>query len=173
MSPAAGASITKLPFTVNLGVDGDFNKIDISLDGQVVATLNNGNLQAQIGQKLADGNHTLSAKVTYNNGSSASNSIQVKYALDGGLVLTSPEEGDTISFPWKLQAESPNSLSGVSFYYQSGNVIKTIGSAQASGSNGNYRYTYTWSDQPKSGTYKVFAKSSNGTTSAKVTFTIE
>ncbi len=173
LSPLTGASITKLPFTLSLGVDGDYNKIDVSLDGQVVATLNNGSLQAQIGQKLADGNHTLTAKVSYSNGSSATNSIQIKYALDGGLSLTSPAEGDIISFPWKLQAESPNSLNGVSFYYQSGNVIKTIGNAQVSGSNGSYKYTYTWSDEPKSGTYKLFAKSSNGTTSAKVTFTIE
>ncbi len=172
LAPNTGSLITKLPFNVSLGVDGQFKKIDILLDGEIAATFNNGTLQGQINKKLSDGNHTLAAKVTFENGSSATNSIQIKYAIDGGLILTNPSEGDTISFPWQLEAESSSNLGSVSFYYQTGNTIKSIGNAEVVSTAGGYKYIYTWESQPKSGTYKLYAKSSNGTTSNKVTIEI-
>lgn len=173
LTPQAGSIITKLPFTLSLGVDGEFSKIDISIDGSVVATLNNGTLQTQINKKVTDGNHTLTAKVIYGNGSSASSSIQIKYALEEGLSLTNPSEGDTVSFPLLLEAQSSSNLSGVNFYYQLGNNIKNIGPADVTNSQGNYYYSADWVNQPKSGTYLVYAKSSNGTTSNKITIQID
>ncbi len=172
LTPSGGSTITKLPFNVSLGVEGQPKKIDLLLDGETVETLTNGDLQAQISKKLPDGNHTLTAKVSYENGSSASTSIQIKYSLTEGLVLISPAEGDEISFPWQLEAASSTNMPGVSFYYQSGNVIKTIGTAEVVSTAGGYKYIYTWDSQPKSGTYRLFAKSSNGTTSTKVIFSI-
>ncbi len=172
LSPSGGSTITKLPFNVSLGVEGQAKKIDLLLDGELVETITDGNLQAQISKKLADGNHSLTAKVSYENGSSASTSIQIKYLLTEGLVLVSPSEGEEISFPWQLEAASSSNMPGVSFYYQSGNVIKTIGAAEVVSTAGGYKYIYTWDSQPKSGTYRLFAKSSNGTTTTKVTFTI-
>ncbi len=173
LTPQSNSTISKLPFTVSLGVEGEFSKIDLSIDGAVVATLNNGSLQTQINKKVNDGSHTLTAKVTFSNGSSASSSIQIKYALEGGLSLTNPSEGDTVSFPLLLEAQSSSNLTGVNFYYQLGNSIKNIGSADVTNSQGNYYYTTEWISQPKSGTYLVYAKSSNGTTSNKITIQID
>ncbi|QQS22911.1 penicillin-binding protein [bacterium] len=173
LTPQGGSTITKLPFTVSLGVEGEFTKIDILIDGENAATFGKGTTQGPINKKVSDGNHTLTARVTFSNGSTASSSIQIKYAIDGGLTLTNPSEGDSVSFPLELEAQSSSNLSGVNFYYQTGNSTKNIGAADVINSQGDYYYTLTWSSQPKSGTYIVYARSSNGTTSNKITIQID
>lgn len=172
LSPQSGATITKLPFTVSLEVDGEYNKIDISIDGELVTTFSEGTSQGQVNKKVNDGNHTLTARVSFKNGSTISSSIQIRYAIDGGLTLTNPSEGDSVSFPVQLEAQSSSNLSGVNFYYQLGSTIRNIGSAEVANSQGDFYYSLEWTNPPKSGTYLVFAKSSNGTTSNKITIQV-
>lgn len=173
LSPQANSAITDLPFNVNLGVEGEYNKIDLLLDGEIVETLEEGDLSGRINKQLDDGLHTLAARVSFKDGSSATNRIQIRYALDGGLALTSPSEGESVNFPLQLEVESSQEYNNVTFYYQTGNVIKLLGIGEVIESGGGYRYLYTWEDNPGSGTYQIFARLKNGTTSNRVTIKID
>lgn len=172
ISPKANSVVTSLPFTVNLGVEGEFSKIDLTLNGELIETLTNGDLQTKVSKKLSDGTYILMAKVTYPNGSTATSRIQIKYALDGGLTITNPNSGDNISFPLQLEAESSQEYSGVVFYYQSGNTIKPLGNAEVVENGKGFSYLLTWDNKPSSGTYQIFARNKNGQTSNKITITI-
>ena len=172
ISPKANSVVTSLPFTVNLGVEGEFSKIDLTLNGELIETLTNGDLQTKVSKKLSDGTYILMAKVTYPNGSTATSRIQIKYALDGGLTITNPNSGDNISFPLQLEAESSQEYSGVVFYYQSGNTIKPLGNAEVVENGKGFSYLFTWDNKPSSGTYQIFARNKNGQTSNKITITI-
>lgn len=172
ISPKANSVITSLPFTVNLGVEGEFSKIDLSLNGELIETLTNGDLQTKINKKLGDGTYILLAKVSYPNGSSATNRIQIRYALDGGLTITSPSSGENISFPLQLEAESSQEYNNVVFYYQTNNIIKPLGNAEVVENGNSFSYLFTWDSKPPSGTYQIFARLKNGQTSNKITLNI-
>lgn len=168
-SPADNTLITKLPFTVSISPGDDVNHVDVAVDGSVINTLNGAPYSVNINQKYNDGSHTISARAYYNNGSNSSDSITVRFALDGSLSITEPNDGSTASFPISLSAESPIQYNNVTFYYQSGNTTKTIGPAVPSEDNGNYSYNGLWSTAVKPGTYKIYAKTNTGVTSNKIT----
>ncbi len=171
-SPADNAVISKLPMQVVVNPGVDVNHVDIAIDGTVVTTINSSPYSASINQKYSDGNHTVSARVYYNNNTNASDSITVRYALDGALLMNSPSDGSTVSFPVSLAAESPIQYNSVSFYYQSGNTTKLIGPATQSQDNGSYVYSGIWTLPPKSGSYRVYARTNNGLTSNKVLISV-
>lgn len=172
-SPNNNGVITKIPFTVNLGVEGNVKKIEILLDGEVVETITDGSLQTSVNKKLPDGSHSLTAKVTYDNGSSATNRITIQYLLEGdNLDMVSPSSGESISFPLNLEAQSAIEYNNVVFYYQIGNIIKPLGTAEIIDSAGGYRYLFTWDSKPPSGQYRVFARNNKGITSDKITIQV-
>ena len=174
-SPKDKAIITKLPFEVSGNINGEVSKVDISLDGSNVTSLDNvsSSFSTSINKSLPDGNHTLAVKVNFKNGSSATNSITVRYAMNSnGLVLASPGDGESIALPWLLEAESNEKLSNVNFYYTQNGNTTNIGSADEVKNGNSYRYLFNWEDNLSPGTYRVFARSSDGETSNKVTITI-
>jgi 1A family penicillin-binding protein len=176
ITPTNNQLITSLPFTVSLNVDGEISKVDLLLNGNVVKTINpdSSSFQTTINKTMPDGTYTLAAKVTFTDGSSATNSVRVRYSINGGILMISPESGDVISDGWQLEAISSENFNSVSFYFSSGNAESAtlIGQAQKISSPNGYRYLLEWNDLPSSGNYRVFAKSSNGTVSTKIPITI-
>lgn len=174
-SPKDKSIITKLPFDLTVAIAGEVDKVDISLDGNNVGSIDNveGSFSTTINKKLPDGNHNLTVKVSFKNGSTATSSITVRYAMEsGGLVLASPGDGESIALPWLLEAESDEDLGNVNFYYVAGGETKNIGRADRDKNGGSYRYLLNWDDNLTPGSYKVFARDSDGNSSNKVTVTI-
>lgn len=171
-SPNNNTIITSLPFTVGLTVDGDIAKVDFLLDGSVVASIkpDSNSFQTSINKNLPDGTHTLAARVSFTNGSSATNSIQIRYALDGDLVVVSPQDGDVISSGQELRAESSKEFKTVTFYYStgSGGQGTPIGTALKYEDGNGWYYVVDWTGLPEPGDYRVFARSNNGATSSRI-----
>ncbi|HMQ02260.1 MAG TPA: penicillin-binding transpeptidase domain-containing protein, partial [Candidatus Doudnabacteria bacterium] len=87
-TPANNALITNLPFTVGLNIDGEVNKVDFLMNGAIVGTISpeSSTFQTLLNHTVPDGTHTLAARVTFKNGTTATNSIRIRYNLSGGLV---------------------------------------------------------------------------------------
>lgn len=177
LSPTNNSSISKLPFTVKLGVDGQYQKVDFLLDGSVVksVTAETAGFQTTIDKKLPDGNHTLAARVTFEDGSTATNSIRLRYALDGGLSLTTPNSGDTVTKGESLEAESFDEYDSVNFYYATSNSGSgtLIREAQKTKQGDTWVYSAEWTNLPPPGNYRVFARSTNGEVSSRIQVVIE
>lgn len=175
-SPSNNQLITSLPFQVGLVIDGEVNKVDFLMNGEVVGTINPqaSTFQTSINKSLPDGTHTLAARVVFKNNTVATNSIKVRYAMSG-LVLVSPEANNEISDSWELVAESVNEYSSVNFYYATSNsgTGTLIGSGKKIETSTGWRYTLTWQNLPSSGSYRVFARSNSGNSSSRVTVSVK
>ncbi|MDQ3018847.1 MAG: hypothetical protein M3Q64_03185, partial [bacterium] len=180
-SPTSNATITKIPYTVSLNVSGEnIVRVDVSVDGSFVGDLTSSPYTIAIDEEGDDGKHIISAKAVYGDGRTSTTSISVTYNLKGGestaddtLEIVEPTRGSNISFPLELIAESTTSYGSVTFYYQSGGQTKTIGTASKLRSGDNYQYTTTWSNPPKSGTYRVYARSDSDITSNRISVEID
>jgi 1A family penicillin-binding protein len=170
--PSDDAVITQLPFQISINASGPnpITRIDIAIDGESVASLNQTPYTYTVNQKYDDGPHTITVKATDNQGATGSTSISFILAINGQpLSITDPSNNEPLVLPAQLTAEAATQYQQVTFYYQSGNTTKTIGQTGPSNAvGGNYEYTITWTDKPKAGSYKVFAKSNTGATSESV-----
>jgi membrane peptidoglycan carboxypeptidase len=170
-APTDNAVITKLPVNVNVNAQGDnIVRVDISVDGTFTTSLNSSPYKTSLNKKYNDGEHTITAKVVYADGTSATDSVTVSYSLNGGLDLSISGGGN--DFPLDLTAESPAQYKNVVFYYQQGGTSTVIGSGTASNFNGKFQYSFTWGSPPPSGSYTIYAKSNTGVVSDKVSITV-
>ncbi len=173
-TPAEDAVITKLPFKVSVSVkEGDVTRVDIGIDGEMLKSLTDAPYTTSISEKYSDGQHTLTAKVTYVDGKTSTTSNSIRYALNGSLEIIEPSPGDTVDFPLTISAESPVKYDTVTFYYQNGNQNKPIGSSTPLSSGGEYQYSIDWDNPPNPGTYKIFGKSDSGITSNKISIEVQ
>lgn len=173
-APNNNALITDLPFSVALNISGEnVEGIELSIDGEFVQSITAAPYTTSINKKLEDGPHTLTAKVAYADGRSTTTSVSIRYALENAsLELTAPS-GSSAEFPLDLAAESSMEFDTVTFYYQRSGQTRTIGRASKSDSGQTYVYTFTWDPPPNPGTYQIYARSSDGTTSNRATIEIE
>lgn len=170
-SPSDGDTITKTPVTVNMTVEGNnITRVDIYMDGGFVGSIDSPPYKAKLVQKYSDGTHTISAKVVYEDGSTATDSVTVQYALNGGLNMS--VSGDGSNFPIDLTAESPAKFDKVDFYAQTGGNTVKLGEGSISKTGSKYTYSFTWDTAPKSGDYNVYARADSGVISNKVLVTV-
>ncbi len=150
-------------------------KVIVSIDGDVVATLTEAPYNTSVKQNFADGTHTISARAVDKLGISNDTSITFKVGeSDEVLELTEPNNNSTVDFPLTLSASSSIQFDNVSFYYQTGSTSKLIGTAGANGNLGSpYSYSITWNSKPAPGKYKLYVRSNEGDTSAKIDVTIQ
>jgi 1A family penicillin-binding protein len=172
-TPLDNATITHLPFTIMVTASSPnpITKVESSVDGQGVGSADSTPYEFTIRQ-IDDGQHTITAKATDSQGVTGSMSIDVVVAVNGEpLQITDPSGGEILTLPAQITAQSGVKYKSVTFYYQLGNgAPKTIGASNSQGTGGGiYEYTVVWNDNPKTGSYKIFAKSNSDVTSGKVT----
>ncbi len=171
-SPSGGSTITDVPITVSIDAPGDnVDRVEVSVDGQYVGSSDQFPYRVKLVEEYSAGNHTITAKVVYDDGSSATDSVEVQYAIgQGSLDMSVSGSGD--NFPIDLTAESGVRFDTVSFYAQRGGSAIKIGEASTSRSGNDYVYSLTWDTPPSPGKYNVFARSDSGTTSNKVSIEV-
>ncbi|HEX3099997.1 MAG TPA: penicillin-binding protein, partial [Patescibacteria group bacterium] len=104
-SPSDGTTITKVPVTVSANVQGNnITKVDVSVDGSFVGSADTAPYKVKLNQEYLDGQHTITAKVVYSDNSTATDSVDVQYALNGGLEMS--VSGGGSDFPLDLSADS-------------------------------------------------------------------
>ena len=170
-SPTDNSTITDTPLVINMTVQGDnIARIDVSVDGEFEESIEESPWRIRLNKKYSDGTHTITTKVVYNDGTSATDSVNVIYALGGGLEMS--VSGGGSDFPLDLSAESPAKYNDVSFYYQQGNKSTLIGQADISKTGNKYVYSITWSSSPPTGNYQIYARTSTGIQSDKITINV-
>lgn len=176
-SPKDNALITKLPFTISVSAQSsaDISRVDLSIDGEFIASQTQSPFSFSFNKKYPDGQHTLALHAVDKAGKTADTSVLVNFSLDnpGAILITNPSADQTLSFPANLSALSPTNLGNLSFYYQTGTTSKLIGTAtSATQTDSGYEYSVIWKTAPKSGTYQIYAKTSTGSQSAKIKVTV-
>jgi membrane carboxypeptidase/penicillin-binding protein PbpC len=174
IEPKDNSTISQLPFKVAIAAisPDPISKIEVSIDGQLVKTLTSSPYVFEVNKSYADGNHTLAVKATDAFGKTSDTSVNLNFAFTQPLALLEPAQDSLVLPPVSLRAESANQYSQINFYYQpekGGSAVLIGSSDNVTALEGKYQYSLTWSakDVP-SGSYLIFARTNNGTTTTKV-----
>jgi 1A family penicillin-binding protein len=176
VSPADGATISKLPvtLTVSAASNNGISRIDVSVDGKFINSITGSPYYMELGSSYGDGQHTIAVRAVDSGGAVSDTSITVTYALNGSLNMTSPSNGDMVTFPLTLTSQSSNNYNQVGFYYtDNAGITKPIGPASSTYVGDGYQYTTTWQNPVPKGTYKVYSQSDTGVSSAKIKLVVQ
>jgi hypothetical protein len=175
LDPADGKTITQIPFlvTVNTSSSNQIARVDLSINGEFYQSLTSAPFVFSVNKTLTDGPYTIAAHAVDSAGATSDTSVSITLSVAAPLTLTQPLDQSLLQFPVNLIAASNNLFDSVNFYYQnSKGQTKLIGAAQNTDHTDQYHYTFTWDVSPPSGSYKIYAQSSNGYTSRKISVTI-
>jgi membrane peptidoglycan carboxypeptidase len=175
LDPADGETITQMPFpvTVNAVSSNPISRVDLSIDGEFYQSLTMSPFVFTVNKTLADGPYTIAAHAVDSAGATSDTSVNINLSVAAPLTLTQPTDQSLLQFPVVLTAASNNLFDSVNFYYQnSQGQTKLIGADQNTDHTDQYHYTLNWQTPPASGSYKIYAQSSNGYTSRKISVTI-
>ncbi len=174
--PKDNAIITKVPFNVSVSTanPSGIAKMDLVIDGDLIQTITSQPFTFQVTQKYSEGYHTIAVRATSKDGKTTSTSIPVQFSSTNSqsLTLTSPNSNSIASQGMILTATSSVQFNAIGFYYQSGKQAQLISAAGADITDSGYEYTANWDSLPKAGIYKVFARSSSGVESQKITIIV-
>ena len=171
-SPSDGSTIVETPVTVSASVKGDnVSEVEFFVDGDSVGSADEAPYRVRLNSTYPNGKHTISARVTYSDGTTSSDSVSVEYAIgEENLDLTVSGGGN--DFPLEMSAESSVRFGSVSFFAQSGGSAIRLGNGSLSSGGGNYIYSFTWDEQPASGSYNIYARTNSGVTSNRISITV-
>jgi 1A family penicillin-binding protein len=175
LSPADGDTITQMPFTVtaNASSNNPIARVDLSIDGEFYQSLNLQPYVFTINKTLSDGPYTIAVHAVDIAGSTSDTSVNINLSVAAPLTLIQPQDQSSVQFPVSLTAASNNLFQNVSFYYQNDKgQTKLIGAATNTDHTDQYHYTLNWQTSLLSGSYKIYAQSSEGFVSRKITVTI-
>ncbi len=175
--PSDNAVISQNPFTVTVAAESGYGiaRVDLSVDGSLVQSLNSSPFVFHIGKTYANGKHTIAAKAVDGQGQTSDTSVDVTFAQAGApIAISDPADGSQADFPLIISAESPNLYDQVQFFYQTDQ-----GTAQFLGNSvntdhvgGNYQYQMTWNNKPAPGSYRIYAVTNSGIVSPKIKVTV-
>ncbi len=175
LSPADGDTITQMPFTVtaNASSNNPIARVDLSIDGEFYQSLSLQPYVFTINKTLSDGPYTVAVHAVDIAGSTSDTSVNINLSVAAPLTLIQPQDQSILQFPVSLTAASNNLFQNVSFYYQNEKgQTKLIGAATNTDHTDQYHYTLNWQTPLPSGSYKIYAQSSEGFVSRKITVTI-
>jgi hypothetical protein len=175
LDPADGETVAQMPFsvTVSAASPNPIVRVDLSIDGEFYQSLTEQPFVFTINKSLADGPYTIAAHAVDSSGVTSDTSVSINLSVAAPLTLTQPQDQSVLQFPVILTAASNNLFDGVSFYYQNDKgQTKLIGPAQNTDHTDQYHYSLPWQTPPPSGSYKLYAQSSNGYISRKIQVTI-
>lgn len=178
LTPEDGASISSLPFNLNVQVIGNnpITRVELSIDGQFYKAVTGLPYTFSVDKQLSGGQHTLAVKATDSQGQTGDTSTSITFTAgqaSTSLSITEPITGSTVSFPLNLAAESPSLHNQVQFYYQKDNgpVLSLGAPSNISRPGSNFIYSQTWNTSPGAGTYKIHAQAGN-ISSPKITIVV-
>lgn len=175
-SPQEGATILQLPFDLSVfaPIGADVARMDLLIDGTFFSSINFPPYKFSVTKQLPDGEHTFVVKAVDSSGGVSQTSLRAVYSLGQELYIKSPQNNDTVNLPFVLSAESQKDLGDVSFFYtDKKGELKLIGQATKGEYNGKILYELTLDSIGQTGSLKIFAKSSSGSTSNKISLTIQ
>ncbi len=175
LDPADGETITQMPFPVTVSAvsSNPIARVDLSIDGEFYQSLSAAPFVFTINKNLTDGPYTIAAHAVDSTGATSDTSVSINLSVAAPLTLTQPADQSVLQFPAVITAASNNLFDSVSFYYQnSQGQTKLIGPAQNTDHTDQYHYTISWQTPLPSGSYKLYAQSSNGYTSRKISVTV-
>jgi len=175
LDPADSETITQIPFgvTVSAASNNPIARVDLSIDGEFYQSLTQAPFSFTINKQLTDGPYTIAAHAVDSGGAVSDTSVNIVLSQAAPLTLTQPQGASLLQFPVTLTAASNNLYNNVNFYYEdSGGNVKLIGGASNTDHLGQYHYSFNWSGPLPSGNYQLFAKSSTGVTSRKITASV-
>lgn len=172
--PLDRSVISSLPVLINVSsvaID-QVARMDLSVDGELLSSLNQAPFAFNFNMRLPDGRHTFAVHAVNRAGLSNDTSIAVDFALNQAVVITSPEFGSLLNFPVNLEAKSKNAYPSLNFYYQKVGQItgpKLIGQGVVvSLAPSQYEYALSWSNPPPSGQYWLYAQTPDNFTTLKI-----
>jgi hypothetical protein len=173
--PQANALITKSPFSVTVtSTDpSQIAKMELVIDGDTKQSISGAPFTFSVNEKLSEGAHTIAVRATTKGGQSVNTSIPVFVGSGESQSLNFTEpNGGIVDFPVSLSAQSQAQFDAVGFYYQSGNTSKLIGTSNPDSLGDGYEYRLNWINPPKSGSYKLYARTNTGINSQKVSIIV-
>jgi membrane peptidoglycan carboxypeptidase len=175
LTPADSETITQMPFAVTVSAlsSNPIVRVDLSIDGEFYQSLTQAPFIFNVNKNLVDGPYTIAAHAVDNSGATSDTSVNVVLSISAPLTLTQPADQSLLQFPVTLTAAGNNLYDNVNFYYQDiHGTAKLIGGASNTDHTDQYHYTFNWPDPLPSGSYQLFAKSSTGVTSKKITVSV-
>jgi hypothetical protein len=164
-----------MPFAVTVSAlsSNPIVRVDLSIDGEFYQSLTQAPFIFNVNKNLVDGPYTIAAHAVDNSGATSDTSVNVVLSISAPLTLTQPADQSLLQFPVTLTAAGNNLYDNVNFYYQDiHGTAKLIGGASNTDHTDQYHYTFNWPDPLPSGSYQLFAKSSTGVTSKKITVSV-
>jgi len=176
LRPGDGETVNSTPFPVTVSAisPNQVSRVDLYLDGKFLASKTGLPFEFAVNGAYGDGRHTIAVKATDGRGNTSDTSISINLGVEEPLTLIEPGTNSLIVLPLTLTAESSKLYPEVSFYRQNKNgQTNLIGKApEPSGAYGKFRYSFKWEISPGPGTYNLFAQSSSGEQTEKITITI-
>lgn len=168
--PRDGTIITRSPFTVTVlnSSNTTLSKIDLLIDGQLIESKSSEPYTFTVQKKFTDGSRVIAIHAVDAGGHSSDVSVQVLFATNQAIAITSPVKDAVVSGPLTLQAVSGSNLGTATFYVNDAQVGTSLPVEDTQ--DGTYAYSLVW-DAPANGNYKVQVKA-GGNSSGKIPFTV-
>jgi len=177
VQPEDNATVNKSSFTIAVSASGPnpISYVEAAIDGENVGSTNEEPYRFSVNKKLSDGSHTITARAVDTQGNSADTSITVSVGENNqALQIIDPGNGESLTLPAQLTAQSNKLYSAVNFYYQGSSSMKLIGTSEASGGeSGIYQYSVVWNDAPPPGNYRLFVQSNSGVSSGQINIKVK
>ena len=175
-SPQDNENVGNGGFSVEVEAESEngIAKVDIAVDGDIVRTVTERPYTANIGSKLSQGTHTISARATDKKGGTNATSIKIVVGGPVSFNLIEPSSSDILTdFPVILIARSSQNYDTVNFYYQQGITTKFISSGFEEEVGGSLEYSAVWDTKPPTGIYQLFARSDTGMSTSKIPIAVQ
>lgn len=176
VQPSDGAVIAELPQNISVSAisPNAIIKVDLYIDGNLVASQQTAPYNFLLTTKYSDGVHTFAIKAFDSLGNEADTSAKVTFAINNPITLTQPDGQSPIIFPLTMSASSANLYNQANFYYvtPSGQTRLIGPSGQPSRVGDLYQYTLNWNANLPAGNYKVFVQTETGASSQKIKITV-
>lgn len=168
---SAPNKITSLPWKAAAEIISaeEIGEVVFLLDGRVLSRGSSGPFEYSGSAARVDGPHSFTVQVTTKNGSIASQSANIEFALGQKLLFLDPQDNQVIKLPVNLVVETDSSpaLGDIRFFFRGAAGIETQISGKITKQQLNAKvqhFTLNWTavDSPRPGSYAIYAKAGTG-----------
>lgn len=174
--PQDNDKVTELPLkiTASAGSSSGINKLIFYFDGKEIFSNNSESATFFFSVPQSNGEHVVRVTAESGDGARAEASKKVTYDLEENLVISKPNNGGVVSFPYEVAAYGSSNYNQVEFFYQKGELtpVRIAGSTekapQGNGTFSEYRLVWQGNESPSAGQYRLYAQSNTGKRSPSI-----